>query len=76
MLAQFAAGLIHFSDYKRCKLLGDMLGVNDVTKPPPLDHRSARFLFKFLAELRAVRKSEGALVQVRVSLKVQTHLGV
>lgn len=70
MLAQFAAGLVHFSDYKRCNVLGDLLGVDDVTKPPPLDHRSARFLFKFLAELRSVRTFERTLSHVRVSSKV------
>lgn len=58
MLAQFAAGLVHFSDYKRCKVIGDLLGVEDVTKPPPLGHRSALFLFKFLAELRSVSTIE------------------
>ncbi|CAM9820955.1 unnamed protein product, partial [Laminaria digitata] len=52
MLAQFAAGLAHFSDYKRCKVLGDLLGVDDVTKPPPHDHRAALFMYRFLAELR------------------------
>ena len=58
MLAQFAAGLVHFADYKRCKVLGDLLGVDDVTKPPPHDHRAALFLYRFLAELRTVRKTE------------------
>lgn len=55
MLAQFAAGLVHFADYKRCKVIGDLLGVDDVTKPPPHDHRAALFLYRFLAELRTVR---------------------
>lgn len=54
MLAQFAAGLVHFKDYKRCQVLGDLLGVDDVTKPPPHDHRAALFLYRFLAELRTV----------------------
>ncbi|CAM9185901.1 unnamed protein product [Ectocarpus fasciculatus] len=54
MLAQFAAGLVHFADYKRCKVLGDLLGVDDPTTGPPFDHRSALFLYRFLAELRTV----------------------
>lgn len=54
MLAQFVAGLMHFTDYKRCKVLGDLLGVDDVTQPPLLDHHSALFLFRLLAELRSV----------------------
>ena len=60
MLAQFAAGLVHFADYKRCKVLGDLLGVDDVTKPPPHDHRAALFLYRFLAELRTVRNGINA----------------
>lgn len=59
MLAQFAAGLAHFVDYKRCKVLGELLGVDDVAKPPPLDHRAAAFLFRLLAELRTVRHGSG-----------------
>ncbi len=55
MLAQFTAGLIHFADYKRCKVIGDLLGVDDPTRGPPLDHRSALFLYRLLAELRTVR---------------------
>lgn len=55
MLAQFAAGLVHFEDYKRCKVMGDLLGVEDVTKPPPFDHRAALFLYRLLAEFRTVR---------------------
>ncbi|CBJ30787.1 hypothetical protein Esi_0215_0030 [Ectocarpus siliculosus] len=54
MLAQFAAGLVHFADYKRCKVLGDLLGVDDPATGPPFDHRSALFLYRFLAELRTV----------------------
>lgn len=57
MLAQFAAGLVHFADYKRCKVLGDLLGVDDPTTGPPFDHRSALFLYRFLAELRTVSSS-------------------
>lgn len=55
MLAQFSAGLVHFADYKRCKVLGDLLGVDDPTTGPPLDHRAALFLYRLLAELRTVR---------------------
>lgn len=54
MLAQFAAGLVHFADYKRCKVLGDLLGVDDPTRGPPLDHRAALFLYRLLSELRTV----------------------
>lgn len=54
MLGQFAAGLVHFADYKRCKVLGDLLGVDDPTTRPPLDHRAALFLYRLLAELRTV----------------------
>lgn len=54
MLAQFSAGLVHFADYKRCKVLGDLLGVDDPTTGPVLDHRAALFLYRLLAELRAV----------------------
>lgn len=55
MLAQFAAGLVHFADYKRCKVLGDLLGVDDPTTGPALDHRAALFLYRLLAELRTVQ---------------------
>lgn len=54
MLAQFAAGLVHFADYKRCKVVGDLLGVNDPTTGPLFDHRTAFFLYRLLAELRTV----------------------
>lgn len=54
MLAQFAAGLVHFADYKRCKVIGDLLGVYDPTRGPLLDHRAAFFLYRLLAELRTV----------------------
>lgn len=56
MLAQFAAGLVHYADYKRCKVVGDLLGADDISRPPPLDHRAALFLYRFLAELRSVRR--------------------
>lgn len=59
MLAQFTAGLVHFADYKRCKVMGDLLGVDDPTRGPPLDHRSALFLYRLLAELRSVRPEAG-----------------
>lgn len=57
MLAQFAAGLVHFADYKRCKVVGDLLGVDDPTTGPPFDHRAAFFLYRLLAELRTVSVS-------------------
>ncbi|CAM9635421.1 unnamed protein product, partial [Ectocarpus sp. 12 AP-2014] len=66
MLAQFAAGLVHFADYKRCKVLGDLLGVDDPTTGPPFDHRSALFLYQFLAELRRVGVFSEDVLQERI----------
>ncbi|CAB1117476.1 unnamed protein product [Ectocarpus sp. CCAP 1310/34] len=67
MLAQFAAGLVHFADYKRCKVLGDLLGVDDPTTGPPFDHRSALFLYRFLAELRTVGVFSEDILRERIT---------
>lgn len=71
MLAQFAAGLVHFADYKRCKVVGDLLGVDDPTRGPTFDHRAAFFLYRLLAELRTVRltfRSEKTLPREKTNI--------
>ncbi|CAN0066224.1 unnamed protein product, partial [Pylaiella littoralis] len=66
MLAQFAAGLVHFADYKRCKVVGDLLGVDDPTTGPLFDHRTAFFLYRLLAELRTVGVFNEEILRERI----------
>lgn len=73
MLAQFAAGLAHFTEYKRCKVMGDLLGVSDVTKPPRLDYRATTFLCRLVAELRNV---SGGMVTIETEVRTLDALGI
>ncbi|CAM9184202.1 unnamed protein product, partial [Hapterophycus canaliculatus] len=53
-------------DYKRCKVLGDLLGVDDPTSGPPLDHRAALFLYRLLSELRTIGVFNEEILRERV----------